>query len=72
MDSCSRSLRLAGIGVAHCHQPTLVFTTIPDEDETRHIERLTQYAKYFEAKLGVPVRNLPVKSYPAAVTACIQ
>ena len=28
-----------------------------------------QYAKYFESKLGVPVKYLPVKSYPAAVTA---
>ena len=47
----------------------LVFTAIPDEDETRLVERFTQYAKYFEGKLGVPVKYLPVKSYPAAVTA---
>jgi phosphonate transport system substrate-binding protein len=46
-----------------------VFTAIPDEDETRLVERFTQYAKYFEGKLGVSVRYLPVKSYPAAVTA---
>lgn len=50
-------------------QQTLVFTAIPDEDETRLVERFTTYAKYFEAKLGVPVKYLPVKSYPAAVTA---
>jgi len=56
-------------GVAHAQQPTLVFTAIPDEDETRLVERFTQYAKYFEAKLGVKVKYLPVKSYPAAVTA---
>lgn len=54
--------------VAHAQQ-ALVFTAIPDEDETRLVERFTQYAKYFEAKLGVPVKYLPVKSYPAAVTA---
>jgi len=56
-------------GVAHAQQVTLVFTAIPDEDETRLVERFTQYAKYFESKLGVPVKYLPVKSYPAAVTA---
>ena len=49
--------------------PALVFTAIPDEDETRLVERFTAYAKYFEAKLGIPVKYLPVKSYPAAVTA---
>lgn len=58
-----------GAEVARGQQPTLVFTAIPDEDETRLVERFTQYAKYFEGKLGVPVRYLPVKSYPAAVTA---
>ncbi len=47
----------------------LVFTAIPDQDETRLLERFSVYAKYFESKLGVPVRYLPVKSYPAAVTA---
>src|SRR5215472_18709545 len=56
-------------GTAAAQQAALVFTAIPDEDETRLVERFTQYAKYFEAKLGVPVKYLPVKSYPAAVTA---
>jgi phosphonate transport system substrate-binding protein len=56
---------------AHAQQATLVFTAIPDEDETRLVERFTQYAKYFEGKLGVPVKYLPVKSYPAAVTAFV-
>jgi phosphonate transport system substrate-binding protein len=49
--------------------PPLVFTAIPDQDETRLVERFSAYAKYFEAKLGIPVKYLPVKSYPAAVTA---
>src|SRR5262245_14621382 len=65
---------LAGMlaaGVAHAQQAALVFTAIPDEDETRLVERFTQYAKHFESKLGVPVKYLPVKSYPAAVTAFI-
>jgi phosphonate transport system substrate-binding protein len=56
-------------GHALGQQSTLVFTAIPDEDETRLVERFTQYAKYFEGKLGVTVKYLPVKSYPAAVTA---
>jgi phosphonate transport system substrate-binding protein len=60
------SLMTAGVAQA---QQVLVFTAIPDEDETRLVERFTQYAKYFEGKLGVPVKYLPVKSYPAAVTA---
>ena len=54
---------------AFAQTPTLVFTAIPDEDETRLVERFSIYAKYFEAKLGVPVKYLPVKSYPSAVTA---
>jgi phosphonate transport system substrate-binding protein len=59
----------AATAAAAQQAPTLVFTAIPDEDETRLVERFTAYAKYFEAKLGIPVRYLPVKSYPAAVTA---
>jgi phosphonate transport system substrate-binding protein len=59
---------LVAAGAAQA-QPALVFTAIPDEDETRLVERFTQYAKYFEGKLGVSVKYLPVKSYPAAVTA---
>jgi phosphonate transport system substrate-binding protein len=54
---------------AQAQQPALVFTAIPDEDETRLVERFTQYANYFEGKLGIPVKYLPVKSYAAAVTA---
>jgi phosphonate transport system substrate-binding protein len=46
-----------------------VFTAIPDQDETRLVERFTRVAEYMQPKLGVPVKYLPVKSYPAAVTA---
>jgi phosphonate transport system substrate-binding protein len=62
-------LSALAVGAAQAQQATLVFTAIPDEDETRLVERFTQYAKYFESRLGVPVKYLPVKSYPAAVTA---
>src|SRR5262245_45719876 len=66
------TVALAGMlaaGFAQAQQATLVFTAIPDEDETRLVDRFTQYARYFESRLGVPVKYLPVKSYPAAVTA---
>ena len=46
-----------------------VFTAIPDQDETRLIERFTRIAEYLQRSLGLPVRYLPVKSYPASVTA---
>ena len=46
-----------------------VFTAIPDQDETRLVERFTRVAEYLQSKLGVAVKYLPVKSYPAAVTA---
>lgn len=52
-------------------QPPLVFTAIPDQDETRLVERFSRVADYLQAKLGIPVKYLPVKSYPAAVTAFI-
>ena len=52
-------------------KPAFVFTAIPDQDETRLVEKFTRVAKYLEAKLGLPVKYVPVKSYPAAVTAFI-
>src|SRR5262245_44097621 len=56
---------------ATAHPPTFVFTAIPDQDETRLVERFSRFAKYLEAKLSVPVKYVPVKTYPAAVTAFI-
>lgn len=49
--------------------PRLVFTAIPDQDETRLVERFGRVAAYLQGALGVPVLYVPVKSYPAAVTA---
>ena len=48
---------------------TFVFTAIPDQDETRLVQRFSRFATYLEGKLGVKVRYVPVKTYPAAVTA---
>lgn len=49
--------------------PRLVFTAIPDQDETRLVERFRRVVAYLERALGVPVQYVPVKSYAAAVTA---
>ena len=56
---------------ATAQSPTFVFTAIPDQDETRLVERFSRFAKYLQAQLGVPVKYVPVKTYPAAVTAFI-
>ncbi len=61
-------LALAGPARAQ-GKPPLVFTGIPDQDESRLVERFGKVAQYLEGKLGVPARYVPVKSYPAAVTA---
>jgi phosphonate transport system substrate-binding protein len=56
-------------GAAAQDRPALVFSAIPDQDETRLVERFNKVAEYLQAKLGVPVKYLPVKSYPATVAA---
>ena len=61
----SPALLLAAAGPA----PTLAFTAIPDQDEARLVERFGRVATYLQERLGVAVRYVPVKSYPAAVTA---
>jgi len=62
---------LVSASAAATQSPTFTFTAIPDQDETRLVERFSHFAKYLEAKLGVPVKYVPVKTYPAAVTAFI-
>lgn len=59
------SIVFSGIASAN----TFVFTAIPDEDETKLIERFGVVADYLEEQLGVEVRYIPVKSYAAAVSA---
>ena len=49
--------------------PRLAFTAIPEQDETRLVERFGRVAAYLEGALGVPTTYVPVKTYPAAVTA---
>lgn len=50
-------------------EETFVFTAIPDEDETRLMERFQGVADYLSEELDVNVRYIPVKSYSAAVSA---
>jgi phosphonate transport system substrate-binding protein len=47
----------------------LAFTAIPDQDETRLVERFRRVVNYLQGALGVPVQYAPVKTYAAAVTA---
>ena len=56
-------------GAALAAAPTFVFTAIPDQDETRLVERFSRFAQYLEGRLGTSVKYVPVKTYPAAVTA---
>ena len=60
---------MAAVLAPHAYAETFVFTAIPDQDETRLKARFSKIADYLEAKLGVDVRYIPVKSYAAAVTA---
>lgn len=48
---------------------TLYFSAIPDEDATALTARFSKVADYLSEELGVEVEFVPVKSYPAAVTA---
>ncbi|MDN3524112.1 putative selenate ABC transporter substrate-binding protein [Halomonas sabkhae] len=50
-------------------EETFRFTAIPDEDQSRLIERFSKVADYLEGRLDVEVEYVPVKSYGAAVTA---
>jgi ABC-type phosphate/phosphonate transport system substrate-binding protein len=51
--------------------PTFVFPAIPDQDETRQVERLRRVAEYLQSPFAMPVKYLLVKSYRAAITAFI-
>lgn len=57
------------LGAASASAETFVFTAIPDEDETKLVERFRGVADYLSSELNVDVRYIPVKSYAAAVSA---
>ena len=49
----------------------IAITAIPGRDESHLVERFGRVAAYLQEKLGLPVASVPVKSYPAAVTAFV-
>ena len=60
---------LAQVAGVQASDDELVFTAIPDQDESRLQERFGRITRYLERELGVTVKYIPVKSYTAAVTA---
>jgi len=58
-------------GLSHSAEQTktLVFSAIPDQDQTQLKQRFTKVANYLSQQLGIPVRYIPVKSYAATITA---
>ncbi|MCQ6261449.1 putative selenate ABC transporter substrate-binding protein [Alcanivorax sp. MM125-6] len=68
MAAAGAALLLSACGPAE-QAPTFTFTAIPDQDESQLEKRFGQVADYLEETLEVPVDYVPVKSYPAAVTA---
>lgn len=57
------------LSVSAAAAETLYFSAIPDEDATALTARFSKVADYLSGRLGVDVEFVPVKSYPAAVTA---
>ncbi len=47
--------------------PTLRFTAIPDQDETRLLEKFQPVARYLSGRLGVPVEYVSVTRYSDSV-----
>jgi phosphonate transport system substrate-binding protein len=54
---------------AHASQPTLTFTAIPDQDQSKLRLRFQKVADYLSEQLQIEVKYIPVKSYAAAITA---
>ena len=68
-----RWLALPAALLALCTQATAAdtfrFTAIPDEDQSRLVERFSAVADYLQQRLDVAVEYVPVKSYGATVSA---
>jgi len=50
-------------------EKTLVFSAIPDQNQSQLNKRFSKVATYLSSTLNVPVKYVPVKSYAAAITA---
>lgn len=66
---CVITVILNSLMVSVVFSKEFVFTAIPDNDETKLMQRFGKVAAYLSNELGVKVKYIPVKSYPAAVTA---
>ena len=64
-----RALALNLLLILYAHAEALVFTAIPDEDESKLKERFGPMAEYLSKTLDIEVSYVPVKSYAAAVSA---
>ncbi|MDC3032598.1 putative selenate ABC transporter substrate-binding protein [Litorivicinus sp.] len=64
-----RAFALNILLILHVHAEALVFTAIPDEDESKLKERFGPMAEYLSKTLDIEVSYVPVKSYAAAVSA---
>ena len=67
--SCLALLLTSFSSTAMSAPKTLVFSAIPDQDQSQLIKRFSKVAGYLTEKLDVPVKYVPVKSYSAAITA---
>jgi len=48
---------------------TLIFSAIPDQNQSQLKHRFNKIARYLSDTLNIPVKYVPVKSYAAAITA---
>ena len=64
-----RAIALNLLLILHVHAGALVFTAIPDEDESKLKERFGPMSEYLSKTLDIEVSYVPVKSYAAAVSA---
>ena len=53
---------LAATSSAYSADKTLVFSAIPDQDQSQLIKRFSKVADYLSKTLGIPVKYVPVKS----------
>ncbi|RKR04332.1 phosphonate transport system substrate-binding protein [Kushneria sinocarnis] len=68
MCRCLFALLLTLVSV-HALADTFRFTAIPDENEDKLVARFDRVADYLSQQTGLDVEYVPVKSYPAAVSA---
>ena len=64
-----RAFALNILLILNVHAEALVFTAIPDEDESKLKERFGPMSEYLSKTLDIEVSYVPVKSYAAAVSA---